>query len=491
MFLKLVYKDQTKKINFTDDLKNLEKLHNLIRNIKAWNVKDFTLSFEDQENETVELHDNHDMDYFLVLTAHEKFATIHVKDAEHTDEKLVAPERDFINVSRVGSNSFEMQPTDENFIAMDGELKENITVEHEYDNKSKLEQLIGDINNLISHKDIQTENKELTDQGITAQPIIENKSISAVVESRDQITGDTAFGDNLYYILHDAVEPPKFEEVHEKPKKIKRCHGKKIKDHSPITIEEKLDKRTEKLNKKLRRMKDKIKLQEDKLTMTINKKVSLLESKIKDLSVNQSRSMTNSEIKEHQAPPTVACMTVHTGVTCDGCRVYPIIGKRFKCMTCPDYDLCETCEQRCIHNHPMVRMVSAANSNLYSQVSKWFSNFNDRFNPVNFVKNMKDREEHFGCPRFRRFKNSRQSNNVHKQTEAKEETNDFVIREEPIITENVFTEPAERRKEKSELIDFIFGCSKDAEAKEELLNRYANCNIEDFYMVIQSNIDTL
>lgn len=38
----------------------------------------------------------------------------------------------------------------------------------------------------------------------------------------------------------------------------------------------------------------------------------------------------------------------HPGVTCDGCEM-PIRGPRFKCMACPDYDLCKKCEKRGIH----------------------------------------------------------------------------------------------------------------------------------------------
>ncbi|CAE8643627.1 unnamed protein product [Polarella glacialis] len=34
---------------------------------------------------------------------------------------------------------------------------------------------------------------------------------------------------------------------------------------------------------------------------------------------------------------------VHSAVTCDGCGMSPLRGQRFKCKTCPDYDLCGEC----------------------------------------------------------------------------------------------------------------------------------------------------
>ena len=36
---------------------------------------------------------------------------------------------------------------------------------------------------------------------------------------------------------------------------------------------------------------------------------------------------------------------------CDGCDVKPIMGLRYKCTICKDYDLCETCEAKQFHNH--------------------------------------------------------------------------------------------------------------------------------------------
>lgn len=34
----------------------------------------------------------------------------------------------------------------------------------------------------------------------------------------------------------------------------------------------------------------------------------------------------------------------HKRVICDGCQMNPIMGVRYKCAECEDYDLCERCE---------------------------------------------------------------------------------------------------------------------------------------------------
>ena len=41
---------------------------------------------------------------------------------------------------------------------------------------------------------------------------------------------------------------------------------------------------------------------------------------------------------------------VHPLVTCDGCDG-KVVGSRFKCSVCPDYDLCSTCECKGLHAH--------------------------------------------------------------------------------------------------------------------------------------------
>ncbi|XP_075712311.1 sequestosome-1 [Rhinoderma darwinii] len=45
---------------------------------------------------------------------------------------------------------------------------------------------------------------------------------------------------------------------------------------------------------------------------------------------------------------------VHPNVTCDGCDG-PVVGNRYKCLICPDYDLCSACETKGVHKeHNMI-----------------------------------------------------------------------------------------------------------------------------------------
>lgn len=60
------------------------------------------------------------------------------------------------------------------------------------------------------------------------------------------------------------------------------------------------------------------------------------------------------------APPTVPPPAVHCNVICDGCEG-SVVGTRFKCSVCPDYDLCSACQAKGTHTehvllpiwHPM------------------------------------------------------------------------------------------------------------------------------------------
>ena len=49
---------------------------------------------------------------------------------------------------------------------------------------------------------------------------------------------------------------------------------------------------------------------------------------------------------------------VHYMISCNGCGMNHIVGKRFKCTECENFNYCEKCEKmyRNIHGHPMIEV---------------------------------------------------------------------------------------------------------------------------------------
>jgi hypothetical protein len=49
---------------------------------------------------------------------------------------------------------------------------------------------------------------------------------------------------------------------------------------------------------------------------------------------------------------------VHSAVSCDGCKMFPLTGARYKCTVCEDFDYCELCEEKFseVHKHPFLKI---------------------------------------------------------------------------------------------------------------------------------------
>ena len=73
----------------------------------------------------------------------------------------------------------------------------------------------------------------------------------------------------------------------------------------------------------------------------------VMESKIKN--------SENEELEDDIETPL--SVENHTGYVCDGCN-NSIIGIRYKCVICPDFDYCEKCEEKngIVHDHPFYQL---------------------------------------------------------------------------------------------------------------------------------------
>uniref|UniRef100_A0A1W7RDI9 Sequestosome-1 n=1 Tax=Agkistrodon contortrix contortrix TaxID=8713 RepID=A0A1W7RDI9_AGKCO len=73
---------------------------------------------------------------------------------------------------------------------------------------------------------------------------------------------------------------------------------------------------------------------------------------------------------------------VHPNVVCDGCEG-PVVGSRFKCAVCPDYDLCSTCEGKGVHKeHNMIMFPSPFDQLEWLLQGRWLRKM--RHDPCSF-----------------------------------------------------------------------------------------------------------
>ncbi|EDW57683.1 protein ref(2)P [Drosophila virilis] len=62
---------------------------------------------------------------------------------------------------------------------------------------------------------------------------------------------------------------------------------------------------------------------------------------------------------------------IHEGIECDSCKACPLIGFRYKCMQCPNFDLCQACESA--HKHPEHLMARMPTNNGPRLIDAWIT----------------------------------------------------------------------------------------------------------------------
>jgi Zinc finger, ZZ type len=75
----------------------------------------------------------------------------------------------------------------------------------------------------------------------------------------------------------------------------------------------------------------------------------------------------------------IAPLTVHEGWECDGCKTSPIVGIRWKCLVCDEYDLCDACHSSEAHpvEHQILRIESPEDGEDLIEIVSDFLTHND------------------------------------------------------------------------------------------------------------------
>ena len=179
--------------------------------------------------------------------------------------------------------------------------------------------------------------------------------------------------------------------------------------------------------------------------------------------------------------------TVHNHVICDICGVHNMRGKRFKCLVCPNFDICEKCESQNEHDfHPMIKCHQVENEKILARIVKKFGKLKSRQN-----RKLKTQEK------LRKLRELVSSNNLKTMIRRTVEPNirravesfhqrssglDSVQPETSIVLIDesaLMREDRERlEKEKKEMLKFIFG-ETQLEIIDELVRRFDQLNMEE------------
>lgn len=96
---------------------------------------------------------------------------------------------------------------------------------------------------------------------------------------------------------------------------------------------------------------------DDSISEKLSKMMPDIISKIKEQVMTESKIRSSSKTMEEIQPKIETnSQVVHAHVTCDECHASPIVGIRYKCVVCPNFDVCESCEAKSTHAHPFLKI---------------------------------------------------------------------------------------------------------------------------------------
>jgi hypothetical protein len=70
----------------------------------------------------------------------------------------------------------------------------------------------------------------------------------------------------------------------------------------------------------------------------------------------QTSKMISENSKQKQETDIKDGQVVHERCECDGCGVFPIVGTRYKCSICKNFDYCSNCEETKPHDHAFLKI---------------------------------------------------------------------------------------------------------------------------------------
>jgi len=87
------------------------------------------------------------------------------------------------------------------------------------------------------------------------------------------------------------------------------------------------------------------------LSKVINENMESAKEEIIKKTLKEAGKMFEKMKKSQISSSMMSSNVIHGKVTCAGCLASPIIGNRYKCTVCHNFDYCESCEEKNSENH--------------------------------------------------------------------------------------------------------------------------------------------
>ena len=193
------------------------------------------------------------------------------------------------------------------------------------------------------------------DLDISQESQLYKKSMQKLLEENDKDKDKKKLEEIL--TLNEELEKKKDTYIKAKEIEIKKLEEEiKFITQQKNNLIKETNKEKEKISKEIRdnelkinslRKKLGIPLKQEKKIEQINKKntpLNIRKFKCGNLEINKSKKVYK----------------VHTGIYCNGCGANSIVGYRFKCAICPNFDYCQKCEElnKDKHPHPFIKIYS-------------------------------------------------------------------------------------------------------------------------------------
>lgn len=345
MFLKLSYKNKEKEIPLEEG-KNLEALRKEIEEFTEKKENSLLISFIDVDEEVVHVKDEFDLEYMLEQV--EPSLVVKIQDKAYEEPEQIADLQQELPES---SEQIDNDSQEKTQPVADQQIPETNSKSEESESKE-----LPTVSEFRPSLDGQTAVRLSLPADSEFQPVCDNEYSLDITMINKVFDPKSEHIDNLYDFTknRESIDERKFIEQNK--------NASTAVDNLSAGLDKSAFDELLKNNPTVMELGAKI----DELSRLIESSFAAMNTEIKSSQVQTTAPIRPAEKKSS------LIKTVHKGVRCDNCSKQSIQGKRYKCLECFDYDLCETCEAKNIHEHPMMRFSEQANREFAEQITQLY-----------------------------------------------------------------------------------------------------------------------